>query len=424
MHEAGSRVHGDEVRQEHRNVAVDPRVTTDDPLQRRAGQVVDDVVLGGRLEQAQELVHPLSRDDVALAGDFDDLVTLSRMHGDRQVGGQGPRRGRPDDREQRPVPEFRRQAGGERLDRELHVDRRGGLLLVFHLGLGQRRLAVHAPVDGLEPLVDRAPAHESPELARDHRLVGGRHGGVRVLPVPEHAQSLELLALDIDELGGVLAAAPDLLDRVHGLAHVHRGRVEAELLVHLVLDGQPVAIPAGDVDGVAAEHGARLHDDVLQDLVERRPHVDVAVGVGRTVVEDPERALGRRLADPAVDVHGLPALEHLRLELREVGLHRERGPRQVERALVVHREQTVTPAGIYGNRGAGAPWARARRRTGGASAEILRGRRYRTHHRRRWRAPPAVTRGPSPCSRGPAPPGSARAPSRRCCAGGSSPCPR
>ena len=167
-----------------------------------------------------------------------------------------------------------------------------GLVFVLDLGLGERGLAVHAPVHGLEALVDDARADEAPELAGDHRLIGGLHGHVRVLPVADDAEPLELLALDVDVLLRVLAAAANLLERVHGPPHVHIRGVEAELLVHLVLDGQAVAVPARHVDGVVSEHGARLDHEVLEDLVERRPHVDVAVGVGRPVVEDPQGAIG------------------------------------------------------------------------------------------------------------------------------------
>ena len=51
--------------------------------------------------------------------------------------------------------------------------------------------------------------------------------------------------------------------------------------------------------------------------------MDVAIGIGRPVVEDPQGALGRGVANPAVDVRGLPVLEHLGLEVGEIGLHRK-----------------------------------------------------------------------------------------------------
>ena len=106
---------------------------------------------------------------------------------------------------------------------------------------------MHAPVDGLEALVDETAADEAAELARDDRLVRRVHREVRVVPVAEHAEALELVALDVDEAQRVLAALPALLDRIHRVAHVDAGAVEAELLVDLVLDRQAVAIPARHV---------------------------------------------------------------------------------------------------------------------------------------------------------------------------------
>ena len=102
--------------------------------------------------------------------------------------------------------------------------------------------------------------------------------------------------------------------------------------------GSPWQSQPGHVRRVAARHGARLHDDVLQDLVERVAEVDVAVGVGRAVVQH-EARLARRCA-PGAGGRGsmlVPAPQHLRLALRQVGLHREVGARQVQRALVVHQ---------------------------------------------------------------------------------------
>ena len=259
------------------------------------------------------------------------------MHGDGEVGGQRPRRRRPDHEGCAPTAEPGREGARRRLDLELHVDAGRPLVLVLDLGLGQRRLAVHAPMHGLQTLVHGAPTDEAPELPHDRRLVGRLHRDVGMLPVAEDAEALEFFPLDLDVARGVLAAAADLLERIHGAPHVERRRVEPELLVHLVLDGQTVAVPAGHVDGIVAQHGARFDDEVLEHLVQEMPHVDMAVGVGRPVVEDPQGALGRGLANPAVDVRGLPVLEHLGLELGEIGLHREGRLRQVQRVFVIHR---------------------------------------------------------------------------------------
>ena len=180
-------------------------------------------------------------------------------------------------------------------------------------------------MDGLEVFVDEPASDEAAELARDDRLVSRIHRDVGIVPVAEHAEALELAPLDVDETVRVFSALPALLDRIHGVAHVDAGAVEAELLVNLVLDRQPVTIPARHVDRVEAGHRARLHDHVLQDLVQHRPEMDVPVRVRRTVVQDPDRAVRRGLANALVDSERFPPREHLGLALRQVRLHREGG---------------------------------------------------------------------------------------------------
>ena len=168
-----------------------------------------------------------------------------------------------------------------------------------------------------------------------------RYGCAQSPKIPSRRNSA---ALDVDEPERVRPAAPALLGRIHGAAHVAPGLVEPELLVDLMLDGQPVAVPARHVDGIVAEHRPRLDHDVLEDLVERGPHVDVPVRVGRAVVEDPARAALPAGAQLAVEVGGLPAAEELRLPLGQVRPHGEVGPGEVEGRLVVHESENCAAA--------------------------------------------------------------------------------
>jgi len=262
--------------------------------------------------------------DIKLALHFEEGVVEVGMHGDGQVGRDGPGGGGPDQDRHRAAGVFLEQ-GRELAQGELDRDRGRCVVVVFDLGLGQGGAAGDAPVDRALLAVDVAFPDEGVEEA-DHRgLVLVIEGGVRPLPVAEDAQALEVGALGIEELFGVQAAfLPDL-----ELGHALLAR--AELLVDLVLDGQAVAVPAGDVGAVKTRHGPALDHEVLEDLVQCRAQVDVAVGVGRTVVQDVGLAAGAAFQDALVDAGILPFFQHLGLFLAELGLHGKVGARQVQR---------------------------------------------------------------------------------------------
>ena len=57
-----------------------------------------------------------------------------------------------------------------------------------------------------------------------------------------------------------------------------------------------MAVPPRHERRVEARHGLRLDDEVLQDLVQRRAQVDVAVGIRRPVVQHESGMAGAFLA--------------------------------------------------------------------------------------------------------------------------------
>jgi len=63
-------------------------------------------------------------------------------------------------------------------------------------------LAAGAPEHGAQALVDEILADEGGEDADGLGLVLGVEGEVRVFPVAEDAEALELFALDADEMAG------------------------------------------------------------------------------------------------------------------------------------------------------------------------------------------------------------------------------
>ena len=85
------------------------------------------------------------------------------------------------------------------------------MIRVFDLGFGERGAIFDAPVDRLEAFVDVAAIQKIDERAGDDRLILRAHGEIGIVPAAEHAEALEIRALDIDVLFRVLAAgAADL----------------------------------------------------------------------------------------------------------------------------------------------------------------------------------------------------------------------
>ena len=256
-----------------------------------------------------------------------------RVQVQRLVGRQGPGSGGPDDH--KGVLVQLRQAKRSRQARRVvclkgDVQRLALLVLVFDFKLGQRAAAVKAPVHGLEAPVDKTALDHALESAQFTGLVREIHGLVRVVPIAQDAQALEVCHLLTDLLCGVGAAS--------GLHFIAR-ELAAMLLFNRVLNWQAMAFPARDVQGVKAFQLARLDNHVLQNLVDRMAHVDLAIGIGRTVVQDELRMAAARCTQALVQAFVVPFLHPAGLALGQIAAHREGGLRQVQRAAVVRGDR-------------------------------------------------------------------------------------
>ena len=101
-----------------------------------------------------------------------------------------------------------------------------------------------------------------------------------MIPVADYAKALEVSLLGLNLGLRVLAA---LLTELSG-GYLAAGL--SDLLFNLELNRETVAVPARDIGSVIAGERLRLEDDVLQDLVDGMPEMDIAVGVRRAVVEN------------------------------------------------------------------------------------------------------------------------------------------
>ena len=259
---------------------------------------------------------------------------------DGAVAGDRPGRGRPDDHM------AASKRAGRVVHRELHPDRVAFVVLILDLGFGQRGALDHRPHHRLGATVKLVGRREFQQFAGDARFRVIGHGGVGVVEIADDAEALELVALHLDPLFGIGAAF--LAERHHG------GRLRKVglrlalgaiiLFLDLPLDRQAVAIPTGHIVRVETTHLEGTDDDVLEDLVQRMADMDVAVGVGRAVMQHVFWTPGGGFAQALVEVHVLPALDQRRFLFRQAGAHREFRLRQIKGlgivegfSFVVHR---------------------------------------------------------------------------------------
>ena len=284
----------------------------------------------GRAVALQTLLHQIHAQEQHPFGRVDQRVLEFGVGVERLVGGDGPRGGGPDHRKSG----FARGQGGQakglgqaaRVVRlKGHVQRVALFIGVFDLELGQGRATVKAPVHGFQATVNKAALDDALEGADFAGFVGEVHGAVGALPVAEHAQALEVFALLVDLFGGEGTAL--------GL-HVISGELAAMQFFDRVFDRQTMAVPAGDVLRVKARQLFRLDDHVLEDFVERVTDVQLAVGVGRAIVQDEEWCALARGAQLLVQALAVPVLSPLRLALGQVPPHREGRVGHVERGAV------------------------------------------------------------------------------------------
>ncbi len=342
--EAGALVGGDKARRQQRHlelVALAPeRVARDGPGEGGAGKALDQRIgldpaaggdrLGQRCGDEQDLARPRP---AAFGGPVDPhrRVFERRAERDRAVAGQGPRRRRPD---QRRRVDQRRQPGAD--DWKPHPNGRRFVVVIFDLGLGQRGLLDHRPQHRLRAAVEPAIHQKLADLADDLRLGRKSHRRIRVGPVADDAQSLELGLLHLDPVRGELAAfAAELVGRDAVLRHLPR----PVLFLDHPFDRQAVAVPARHIGRVLAQHLLRAVDHVLQDLVQRVADMEMAVGVRRAVMQHEFLASLRGLAQPAVQIHRRPAREDRRLALWQIAAHRKLGLGQKDGRTIIRRHR-------------------------------------------------------------------------------------
>ena len=281
------------------------------------GRTLDGLAMLRQLQSGRflELLRQTRSNDESPGAILQQDVVEVGMEGDCEVGRECPGSRGPDDDAERLLGREVKAGCLSGIDGKLHEDRRRCLLLILDLGLGQSSLGSGTPEDRLLATVDEPLFHHTPEGSDDRGLVRGIECQVGMLPVAENSEPAELAALDVDELPGVLL----------GLLADLQGSEPRGGFHHAELDRKSVAIPSRNERGLKSSHRLRFDNQILEHLVECRPHVDIAVGKGRAVVKDELGSPLSGLLDRGVEPLLLPCGQQLRLTLGQTGFHREVG---------------------------------------------------------------------------------------------------
>ena len=206
-----------------------------------------------------------------------------------------------------------------------------GVVVILHLGLGQRGFLHRRPHHGFRALIQTAVHQQLHELLGNHRLGVVIHRQIGLFPFAGHAQPLEFLALDVDPAFGKTAA---FLTEGDGVHVVLVQALRPVLFLDLPFDRQAVAIPARHIAAVLAHHLLRTDDEILEDLVERMADVQMPVGIGRAVMQDKRRSAGF-LPQAVIDADLFPAGKPVGLAAWQVGAHGKIGLGQKDGVAVI-----------------------------------------------------------------------------------------
>ena len=195
--------------------------------------------------------------DIEFTVGTEHAVFLVRIQGNGLVSGQSPDGGGPDDEIGLGKVAERGQLSLVVCHFELDINRGAGVILILDFGFCQSRLILGAPVYRLQSFIDIPLFKHLPEDLHLPCLKRGVHGQIRMVPVADNTQALELTHLNVYiVLGEGLTPGAEFRNR-------HLFPVQLALLDDGGFNGHSVVVPAGNVGNSVAGHAFILVDEVL-----------------------------------------------------------------------------------------------------------------------------------------------------------------
>ena len=221
------------------------------------------------------------------------------------------------------------------LDSELHINGFALCVLVFNFSFSQSGLIMRAPVNRLQTLIDVALLCHFAKYFNllCNKIVG--QGQIRVFPVAYNAQTLELLSLGVDML------QCKFLTLITEILVADLMSIQAKCSNCLTLNRKAMGIPARNIRSLKASHILITDNEVLQNLVQRMTQMQIAVCIGRAVMQNEQRLALILLHQCIIDVVLFPFGQKFRLALRKTSAHRKISLRKIDCLIVILRHLTV-----------------------------------------------------------------------------------
>ena len=113
------------------------------------------------------------------------------------------------------------------------------------------------------------------------------------------------------------------------------GNILAVFFLDLNFDRHAVTIPARHIGRIETRQGLAFDNDVFKNFIQRVADVNIAIRIGRAVVQNKLGPAFARFADALIELAVLPLRDPARLTLGEIALHREGGVRQVQSFFII-----------------------------------------------------------------------------------------
>jgi len=243
-----------------------------------------------------------------------------------QIGRQRPRRRRPDHKAHRArITQPQQGFGFSRrrlIHREIHIHALRRNIPVFQFGIRQRRFTPDRPVNGLKLLIDNPVAYQFGKDFQNPLLIDRLERQVRIFKIAEDPQRLELRRLQLDIFGCIF------LTMFAKVRFAHRPRRIPQLGHHLDFNRQTMTVPARNIRGLKPAHRPVFHHKILEHLINHMAHVNIAVGVWRTIMQHIQRFALPALKNLLINILLIPVFPLLGFTLDQIGLHRKTRLRQ------------------------------------------------------------------------------------------------